>query len=88
MKTEIVEGMFGQVSGGNCTTVWMVDGPDLEDRARAAWEQHGGYYGGFYPSMIKARGVAGFGVVINDSPYVTEVFKTREAAERCIGGAA
>ena len=84
---KIIEGKFALVAGGNTTTEWMIDGPDLEDRARAAWDaEHGGYYGEFGPGMIYKRGVNGFAIA-TESPYVRHVYVSRKAAELA-GGAA
>jgi hypothetical protein len=80
-NTMIVEGEFARISTGNCTWAWVIDGPDLEDRARRLWEAwEGGYYGPWSPAHIYERGFRGFGVMRECSPYA-DVFADRHFAE-------
>lgn len=96
-RIEIVDGPFARIAGGNCTEQLMLDrDDDLEERARAHWSLHCGYYGDWYPTHVYERGISGFGVARKGAPngIVMAVYETCEAAERAlakitaIGGAA
>lgn len=76
----IVTGPFAIVSGGNCTDRWMIDGPDLQDRANAAKDS----YCGNAPATIYERGIVGYGIQIEGHADVVAVYKTREQAERAL----
>ena len=83
-EMNIIEGRFALVSGGNCTTQWMIDGEDFEQRAKVQWDaENAAYYGDFSPGMIYERGVAGF-CLVDENGMIREVMTTREAAERCV----
>ncbi|QTD44307.1 hypothetical protein [Ottowia testudinis] len=77
-NAHIVAGPFALVSSGNCTQSWMVDGADIQERANAALDP----YWGKGPVMIHDRGVTGYGIQVEGSPYVVCVYGTREIAER------
>ena len=74
---QIVEGTFAQVSTGNCTAGWMIDGDDIQSRANANLENVFGYA---VDAAIYQRGVKGFSLMIGGS--VLDVFVTRAHAER------
>jgi hypothetical protein len=85
--TMIVEGEFALVEAGNCTQTWMIDGPDLEDRARTLWGQwDASYYGPWSPSHIRKRGVRGVAVMREGSPYA-DLYVSREFAEAAVAKA-
>lgn len=76
-KATIVPGPFASVSSGNCTNSWMLDGDDIQARADAAMNPHFGNH-----STVGRRGVEGYGIQIEGSPYIVDVYASREVAER------
>lgn len=77
MSTKIVKGTFALVSSGNCSTSWLIDGADIQDRANAAISS---YWGN--SAAVHERGVEGYGIKVEGCRYIVEVYTTLEAAER------
>ncbi len=73
----IVTGPFAVVSSGNVTNSYMLDGDDIQARADAAMSR---YWAD--SSTVLQRGIEGFGIQVEGSPYVVEVYGSREVAER------
>ncbi|GKS87140.1 hypothetical protein AVMA1855_23330 [Acidovorax sp. SUPP1855] len=75
----IVPGPFAVVSSGNCTNSYMLDGDDIQARADAAMDSYWAT-----TSQVIHRDIAGFGIQVEGSPYIAEVYTTQEAAERAL----
>lgn len=81
-KATVIPGPFALVSSGNVTQSYMLDGDDIQDRANAAMDK----YWADSATVIK-RGIEGFGIQVEGSKYIVEVYNTEEAAKRAIGQA-
>jgi hypothetical protein len=55
----------------------MLDGDDIQARADAAMNSYFGTH-----STVGRRGVEGYGIQIEGSPYIVDVYASREVAER------
>ncbi|WP_312247021.1 hypothetical protein [Stutzerimonas nitrititolerans] len=77
MSANIVKGTFAIVSRGNCSTGWLTDGADIQDRANAAISS---YWGS--TAAVHERGIKGYGIQVEGCRYIVEVYATLEAAER------
>jgi hypothetical protein len=75
-KASIIPGPFALVTSGNCTTSYMLDGDDIQERANAAMNR---YWGD--TAQVHKRGIPGWGILIDGHHYVVSVYTTREAAE-------
>ena len=84
IRATIVSGPFAVVSSGNTARDYMLDGDDIQERAAAAFDSV--YYG--CEAQVYQRGINGFGVQVEGSNYVVDVYTTREAAERALAASA
>lgn len=77
---KIIPGPFAVVTSGNCTRSFMLDGDDIQTRADAAMDK---YWSD--TATVVSRGIQGFGVQIEGSDYIVDVYTTEDAAKRALG---
>lgn len=76
----VIRGTFALVASGNASDAWMIDGDDIQDRANEALDWYWRVEG--VDATIYERGVEGWGVAIDDQPYMIGLFTTEAAALR------
>jgi len=78
MNTTTTNGVFAEVATGNCTSGYILDGDDVQERANAQYPKS---YGAPFSRVYK-RGIVGFGIPTKKGFSQFYVFSTLEAAQR------